>query len=100
MGLNVSTTETKYSKYPDMMWTLIAIVMVLYFVDIAEVTSSLSYVFYWTIISIWIKPTNNTMDMLVIQKDSANANHALARVWLWRFLEAYQTLPVSEYVIF
>lgn len=49
------------------MWTLIAIVMVLYFVDIAEVTSSLSYVFYWTIISIWIKPTNNTMNMLGIQ---------------------------------
>ena len=65
-----------------MMWTLIAIVMVLYFVDIAEVTSSLSYAFYWTIISIWIKPTNNTMNMLGIQKDSANANHALASVWM------------------
>ena len=83
-----------------MMLTLIAIVMVLYFVDIAEVTSSLSYVFYWILNLIWIKPTNNTMDMLVIQKDSANANHALASVWMWMFFEAYQTLPVSEFVIF
>ena len=82
-----------------MLWTLIAKVMVLYFVDIVEVTSSLSYVFYWTIISIWIKPTYNTMDMPGIQKDLTNANYALTSVWMWMCFEAYQTLPVSECVI-
>ena len=65
-----------------MLWTIIAIVMVLYSDDIPEVTLDL----YWAIISIWIKLIDNLINVPGIQKNLIDAYHASEgyRIYLYQ----------------
>ena len=69
-----------------MLWRIIANAMVVYFVDIAKFTSLHPFLmdgFYWTIISMWIKPIHNSMDLPGIQNDLTDAKYASTSVWMW-----------------
>ena len=81
-----------------MLWRIIANAMVVYFVDIAKFTSLHPFLmdgFYWTIISIWIKPMHNLMECLEYKRTCTNANCALASVWMWVCFGELMTSLVS-----
>ena len=69
-----------------MLWRIIANAMVVCFVVIAKFTSLHPFLmdsFYWTIISMWIKPIHNSMDLPGIQNDLTDAEYASTSVWMW-----------------
>ena len=78
-----------------MLWTIIAIAMVLYSDDIPEVTLDL----YWAIISIWIKLIDNLINVPGIQKNLIDAYHASEGYRIYLYQNVYFLGPWLFFVI-
>ena len=76
-----------------MLWRIIDNAMVVYFVDNAKFSSLHPFLmdgFYWTIISMWIKPIHNSMDLSGIQNDLTDAKYASTSGIMWEWRVSYR----------